>query len=68
MGFNKRYINEEKVKQVLKEDGLQYLIDYIKSPDALIIEDELSEKVVNIIKEDEKKAFMGLAKLGLYGS
>jgi len=68
MSFNKRYINEEKIKQIIKEDGLEYLIDYVKKPDALFTEDELSEKVVDIIREDEKKAFMGLSKLGLYGS
>jgi len=68
MGFNKRHVNEEKIRQVLKEEGLQYLIDFIKTPDALFIEDEFSEKVVDIIREDEKKAFMGLAKLGVYGS
>lgn len=67
MGFNKRYINEEKIKQILKEDGLQYLIEFIKKPDALIIEDDFSEKVCDIIKENEMKAFMKLAEMGLYG-
>jgi len=66
MGFNKRYINEEKIRQVLKEEGLQYLIDFITKPDALIIEDEFSEKVCDIIRDNEKKAFMKLAEMGLY--
>ena len=67
MGFNKRYINEDKIKQILKEDGLQYLIEFIKKPDALIIEDDFSEKVCDIIRENEMKAFMKLAEMGLYG-
>ena len=67
MGFNKRYINEDKIKQILKEDGLQYLIEFIKKPDALIIEDDFSEKVCDIIRENEMKAFMKLTEIGLYG-
>lgn len=67
MGFNKRYINEEKIKTIIKNEGLLYLIDFIKKPDALIIEDEFSEKVYNIIKEDEKMAFVKLLEMGVYG-
>lgn len=67
MGFNKRYINEDKIKQILKEEGLQYLIEFIKKPDALIIEDDFSEKVCDIIMENEMKAFMKLAEMGVYG-
>ena len=67
MSFNKRYINEEKIRQILKEDGLQNLIDFIKNTDALFIEDDFSEKVCDIIRENEMKAFMGLAEMGLYG-
>ena len=55
MGFNKRYINEEKIKSVIKNEGLLYLIDFIKKPDSLIIEDEFSEKVCNAIRESEDK-------------
>jgi|LakMenE01Jun11ns_1017448.scaffolds.fasta_scaffold9915991_4 hypothetical protein len=67
MGFNKRYINEEKIKTIIKNEGLLYLIDFIKKPDALIVEDEFSEKVCNIIKENEKMAFVRLLGMGVYG-
>lgn len=67
MGFNKRYINEEKIKIIIKNEGLLYLIDFIKKPDALIIEDDFSKKVCNIIKEDEKIAFVRLLEMGVYG-
>jgi hypothetical protein len=67
MGFNKRYINEEKIKTIIKNEGLLYLIDFIKKPDALIIEDDFSKKVCNIIKEDEKIAFVRLLEMGVYG-
>ena len=55
MGFNKRYINEKIIRTVLREDGIQSLIDFIKKPDSLIIEDEFSEKVCNAIRESEDK-------------
>lgn len=55
MGFNKRFVNEEIIRTVLREDGFQSLIDFIKKPDALIIEDDFSSKVCEIIKENEEK-------------
>ena len=55
MGFNKRFINEEIIRTILREDGFQSLIDFIKKPDALIIEDEFSTKVCDIITENEEK-------------
>ena len=54
-GFNKRYVNEEIIRTILREDGLESLIDFIKKPDALIIEDDFSTKVCEIIRENEKK-------------
>jgi hypothetical protein len=54
MGFNKRYLNEKIIKTVLGDGGVDGLIRFIKKPDALIIEDEFSEKVVEIIKNTEE--------------
>lgn len=48
MGFNKRYINREGIIMKYKE-GLQSLVRYISMPDCLIIEDEFSEQVVDIV-------------------
>jgi hypothetical protein len=53
MGFNKRYVNKKIIKTVLSEDGIDTLINFIKKPDALIIEDDYSQKVCNIILNSE---------------
>lgn len=54
MGFNKRFVNEEIIRTILREDGFQSLIDFIKKPDALIMEDDFSTKVCEIIREKEE--------------
>jgi hypothetical protein len=54
MGFNKRYVNEEIIRTILRDDGFESLIEFIIKPDTLIIEDEFSTKVCQIIKETEK--------------
>ena len=69
MGFNKRFVNEEVIRKILREDGLQFLIAFIRKADALIMEDELSEKVCKIIQESEDpKILEQLLKLDLYGN
>jgi len=68
MGFNSRYVNETKIREIVKEDGLEYLIEFIKKPDSLIIEDEFSENICDFIRNnDEKKVLMKLLETGLYG-
>ena len=52
MGFNKRYINKEGIILKYKE-GLESLVRYISMSDCLIIEDEFSEQVVDIIMNDD---------------
>ena len=52
MGFNKRYINKENVIMKYKE-GLESLVRYISMSDCLIIEDEFSEQVVDIVMNDD---------------
>ena len=54
MGFDKRYINEEIIRTTLKENGFEYLIDFIQKPEVLITEDEFSKKVCEIVKETKK--------------
>ena len=53
MGLNKRYVNEEIIRTVLRDDGFENLIQFIRNPDVLIIEDDFSTKVCQIIKETE---------------
>lgn len=52
MGFNKRYINKEGIIIKYKE-GLESLVRYISMSDCLIIEDEFSEQVVDIVMNDD---------------
>jgi hypothetical protein len=52
MSFNKRYINKKNIL-VRYEQGLNDLISYIQNPDCLIIEDNFSEEVVDIILNDD---------------
>ncbi len=49
MGFNKRYINKNNLLSACS-NGLEYLINYITKPDALIIEsDGISKQVCDIV-------------------
>ena len=62
MGFNKRFITEDSLRQIYKNDGYQFLVDNITKPDALYIGDEFSEKIVDLVykgdSEDEIKKIM----------
>lgn len=70
MGFNKKYINEETIRNTVKEDGLESLIKLIKKPDTLIIEDDFSSKICDIIKETEETKILDklLKETNLYGN
>jgi hypothetical protein len=68
MSFNKRYIDEEVIRTILREDGFKTLIDFVRSPDALIINDNFSQKVCDIIKEnndDDTTVFEKLLELNI---
>jgi hypothetical protein len=66
MGFNKRYIDKESII-LARNQGLKYLINYIKKPDSLIIQDNFSQKICDIIlNEDEKNLASKLMFAGLY--
>ena len=49
MGFNKRYLSKEKILTVYQSHGLKKLISFIENTDCLIIEDEFSEDVSDIV-------------------
>jgi len=67
MGFTKRHINKDKIMNILKESGLQTLIDVVRKPDALYVEDEFSEKVCDIIKNTEDSLIsVKLVEIGVY--
>ena len=55
MGFNKRFIKRENLEYAASQ-GLDYLINYITKPDALIIEsDGISKQVCDIVGETKSK-------------
>ena len=69
MGFNKRYITKKNL-DIVKKDGLDYLIRYITNPDCLIIEDEYSSKVCEIVGKTKSKTDIKkkLIEIGFYES
>ena len=48
MGFNKRYINKERLIQKFKLEGYQGGIDYIGNSDALIGIDDEIQKILDV--------------------
>jgi len=55
MGFNKRFVTEDNLRNVYKELGYDGLVEYITKPDALLIRDEFSDKIVTLINEKNSK-------------
>ena len=49
MGFNKRYINKESLSSFRNKKS-DDLVFYLTNPDCIIIEDEYSENIFNIVK------------------
>lgn len=48
MGFNKRYLNKEKIISVYNQ-GLPSLINFILNTDCLIFEDDFSEEISDMV-------------------
>jgi hypothetical protein len=68
MSFNKRFIKRENLEMAAKE-GLDYLISYITTPDARIIEsDGISKQVCDIVGLTKSKTEMKekLKEIGFY--
>lgn len=68
MSFNKRFIRKENLDYAATQ-GLDYLINYITKPDALIIEsDGISKQVCDIVGETKSKIEMKqkLKEIGFY--
>jgi hypothetical protein len=54
MGLNKRYINQENLKRLIQNKGeIIRIIEYIKNPDIVIIEDDFSKKVCDAVLNNE---------------
>lgn len=68
MGFNKRFINKSSLEMAASQ-GLDYLIKYIRNPDALTIEyDGISGQVCDIIRKtnDRDQIKESLKNIGFY--
>jgi hypothetical protein len=68
MGFNKRYINKNNLLSACS-NGLDYLVNYITKPDALIIEsDGISKQVCDIVglTNNKQQIKQKLKEIGFY--
>lgn len=64
MGLNKRRINQENLKRMIQNGSTLFeIINYIKKPDVLVIEDEFSRKISNAVLNNE----IGLLEELIYG-
>ena len=61
MGFHKRYIDDDQIIRIYRNEGCQAVIDWFsKGADAIILSGELSETIhtmMNILEVDKIKGF-----------
>ena len=50
MGFNKRYISEESIKNIIQENNFELFFNYFNS-ESIICKDGYSSKIFNEIKQ-----------------
>ena len=55
MGFNKRWIDIDSITGIYKREGIEGVKQYLNTPDAIIITDELSEIVLDTYHKDDDK-------------
>jgi len=67
MSFNKRFINRNNL-EVAASNGLNNLIKWVTSPDALIIEQGISKEVCDIIQKSKTNSEikLKLKEIGFY--
>lgn len=54
MGLNKRYINQKNIKRIIQSGTeIPQIIEYIKKPDILVIEDDFSKKLCDAVLNNE---------------
>ena len=54
MSFNKRYLSEGNLRYEYEVGGYDGLFLYVRNPDALIIEDEFSQIISDLIMKGDK--------------
>ncbi len=55
MGFNKRYLSEKTIRKTYEDGGYERLERFIRQPDALIMTDEFSQKIFDLIIEGDSE-------------
>jgi len=61
MGMNKRYINQENLKKMIHNGSeITRIIDYIKKPDILMVQDEFSKTVVDAVLNEDINNLMNI--------
>ena len=58
MGFFKRWINKESISSIFKRDGLEGVKSYLNTPDAYIITDDESERVLEAFNKWDDKVLL----------
>jgi hypothetical protein len=52
MGYHKKFITEELLRSIYKNDGYQLMIENITKSEAIYIGDDFSEKIIELIMEN----------------
>tara|TARA_B100000900_G_C20530776_1_gene696223 strand:+ start:233 stop:469 length:237 start_codon:yes stop_codon:yes gene_type:complete len=52
MGFNKRFVTEEKVIKSFNENGVKGIINYLGNAEALYVNGEKTQKIIDVVNED----------------
>ena len=52
MGYHKKFITEELLRSIYKNDGYQLMIENITKAEAIYIGDDFSEKIIELITEN----------------
>ena len=55
MGFHKRWINIENIISIYKREGLEAVKSYLHTPDAYIVTDDESGKILDIYQKGSDK-------------
>ena len=58
MGFFKRWINKENISSVYKRDGVEGVKSYLDTPDAFIITDDESGRVLEAFNKCDDKVLL----------
>jgi len=55
MGYIKRFITEDILREIYENDGHGFLVDNITKPESLYIADDFSEKIVSLVMNGDSE-------------